>query len=451
MKKLLLFLLLIGLFGFGHADLKMYVQANRYLDEDFNTNHEIIYEIPYANLTFIPTENGYGAQVDVEYVIKKGENEYPGNFSNNIILTDFHRTVSDESFLDKILITLAKPGYEIEVKFIDELSKNEKKWNYTFEQLGPDIVISDVEISKQVVADTTSYLEKFHRDGNLFLVNTSNIFIKDSHPKLYLYFEIYSFFSQLDQINEKITLYKKDEIILETDTNYSINNSIKPVIREFDISDYAPGLYRIELEIAANSEVSKREIVFTIKKDEVKIIRFFDDDEKDFDLVKMFLNANERATFNTLDKQSKLHFMSRYWRSRERLWGVEGSVVPIILERLSFVNEHYGSMRTEGWQTDRGRIYLKYGEPDEIVRLNTNMYDRDVMQDTPQIMYTALGAKDFHIWKYRSTHRNSYVFLDSHGNRLFRLIYAGDDDTEVTNPNWKTLIGGDSFDESLLD
>lgn len=433
----------------GYADLNMYLQTNRFLDENFNTVYEIVYEIPHKSMKFVPTDYGYGAQVDVEYVIKKGEQQHPGNFTNNIIFTDFYKTVSDDSYLDKIVITLSKPGYEIEIKFIDILNKTEKTWNFPFTQLNADALMSDVELSTKVIPDTTGYMEKFHRKGNLYFVNTSHIFDQNKDKTMFLYYELYSFFGELNG-KEYIRVFQKDKMFTETVTDISIQSSIKPVIREIPIGSFEPGLYRIEIEMQSGTMVNKREIDFSIKKDEIKIVRFFEEDEKDFEFVKLFLNSNEKSTFSNLDFQSKLFFIDRFWRAKEAEWNAEGKIVSLILDRLAYVNKHFSSQKTEGWQTDRGRIYLKYGEPDEIVKLNTNMYDTDIMQDNPQVVYTNLGAKDFHIWKYRSTPRTSFIFIDSYNNRLFRLIYAGDDDTEITNPSWKSMVGGDSFDENLL-
>jgi GWxTD domain-containing protein len=432
------------------ADLNMHIQAVRYLDEDFNTKYEIVYEIPYSSLKFVATDYGYGAQVDVNYVIKKDEKEHPGNFSNNIILTDYYRTVSEDAFLDKIVITLAKPGYEIEILFKDVLKQTERKWNYQLVQLNPDVLISDIEISGKIIPDSTKYLEKFHRDGKIFLVNTSNIFQKKSHLNLYLYFEIYSFFLGQSMIHETISIYQKNNLVQSTETEYDMNKPIKSVIREIDLTNLEAGLYKIIVEIKKDSQIEKKEAFFSIKSDYVKILRFFDSDEKDFDFVKLFLNTNEKTTFTNLDYQSKLFFIDRFWRAKETAWNSEGQIVTIIMDRLNYVNQNFSSLKTEGWKTDRGRIYLKYGEPDEIVKLNTNMYDSDIMQENPQVRYTNLGSKDFHIWKYRTGQRKTFIFLDSHSNKLFRLIYAGDDDSEITNPSWKSLIGGDSFDESYL-
>ncbi len=73
------------------------------------------------------------------------------------------------------------------------LNKTEKIWNFPFAQLSADALMSDVELSKNVVPDTTGYMEKFHRKGNLYFVNTSNIFDQNKDATLYLYYELYSF------------------------------------------------------------------------------------------------------------------------------------------------------------------------------------------------------------------------------------------------------------------
>jgi hypothetical protein len=37
-------------------------------------------------------------------------------------------------------------------------------------------------------------------------------------------------------------------------------------------------------------------------------------------------------------------------------------------QRVAYANEHFAFANREGWQSDRGRVYIKYGEPDYILR-----------------------------------------------------------------------------------
>jgi GWxTD domain-containing protein len=37
-----------------------------------------------------------------------------------------------------------------------------------------------------------------------------------------------------------------------------------------------------------------------------------------------------------------------------------------LYHRIAYANEHFSAAGTDGWKTDRGQMYLKYGVPDRI-------------------------------------------------------------------------------------
>ena len=122
----------------------------------------------------------------------------------------------------------------------------------------------------------------------------------------------------------------------------------------------------------------------------------------------------------------------------------------LIRSRIQYANEKFSYQKKEGWETDRGRLYLRYGEPDEIMKLNTNMYQTDILNESETKVFTAYGSKDFQIWKYRTSHYETYILLDQYNNRNFKLIYSGNDDTDKTQSNLKHYLGVDNFDMDLL-
>ena len=52
-------------------------------------------------------------------------------------------------------------------------------------------------------------------------------------------------------------------------------------------------------------------------------------------------------------------------------------------QMIEYANLNFGSMNREGWNTDRGRILLTYGVPDEVER-----------------HYMAIDMKPHEIWHY---------------------------------------------------
>ena len=84
--------------------------------------------------------------------------------------------------------------------------------------------------------------------------------------------------------------------------------------------------------------------------------------------VVYLIDDRERAAFESLrtDEERK-HFIEQFWLRRDPTPGtVENEFKQEHYRRIAYANAHFGTADTPGWQTDRGRIYILYGPPDEI-------------------------------------------------------------------------------------
>ena len=128
-----------------------------------------------------------------------------------------------------------------------------------------------------------------------------------------------------------------------------------------------------------------------------------------------------------LSVTAKRNFLTRFWaardpspgtprnESRERFYGG-------IAYADSNFREH-GRIREPGWRTDRGRIYVRLGSPDETLRR--------VQQG---------NAPPYEAWRYNRGKGNYYIFADLTGVGGFKLMHS-DDVHEVGDPNWQRILG----------
>ncbi len=93
-----------------------------------------------------------------------------------------------------------------------------------------------------------------------------------------------------------------------------------------------------------------------------------------------------------------------FWKSRDPTPSTEtNEVKEEFYRRLAIANERFEGI-TEGWRTDRGKIYIIYGEPDEIDR---HPFD--------------LGYRAYEVWYYFNPRRTFY-FEDRIGDGTYELI-----------------------------
>ena len=83
--------------------------------------------------------------------------------------------------------------------------------------------------------------------------------------------------------------------------------------------------------------------------------------------VAYIITDEERAAFKRLSTdEEREQFIEQFWLRRDPTPDtVENEYKEEHYRRIAYANDHYAS-GIPGWKTDRGRIYLMYGPPDEI-------------------------------------------------------------------------------------
>jgi GWxTD domain-containing protein len=154
-------------------------------------------------------------------------------------------------------------------------------------------------------------------------------------------------------------------------------------------------------------------------------------------ILKMMLlicDANEGITINGfLKKPDELYskyFIYNFWEKRDK--GNPERAWKAYTERIKEVNKMFGGNGQAGYESDRGRIYIQYGKPNDRVIVNNES-----------------GALPYEIWQYYNTEKQQRegVFLfykpgnSIGGYVLLHSTLVG----ETRNNNWRTLLYSNSI------
>jgi GWxTD domain-containing protein len=103
-----------------------------------------------------------------------------------------------------------------------------------------------------------------------------------------------------------------------------------------------------------NSQALKHELTKTYKK-------WLDED------VAYIITDEERAAFKQLSNdEERDNFIEAFWQRRDPTPDTEeNEYKEEHYQRIAYANEHFAA-GVPGWKTDRGRIYIVFGKPDEI-------------------------------------------------------------------------------------
>ena len=88
-----------------------------------------------------------------------------------------------------------------------------------------------------------------------------------------------------------------------------------------------------------------------------------------------------------------------------------------------------GAAEIPGWRTDRGRIFIRYGPPDETL-------------SRPQ----SGSAAPYEVWKYTKTRVRKFVFYDVTRFGNYALIWTNER-REPSRPNWQELLGPEAAED----
>ena len=121
---------------------------------------------------------------------------------------------------------------------------------------------------------------------------------------------------------------------------------------------------------------------------------------------------------------SKRQFLYEFWDKRiaAESNGVKDTRTDY-LQRVNYANSHFRIGMRDGWKTDRGRVYIIYGNPDEIDR-HPNETD----------------SKPYEIWYYNSVEGGvSFDFVDRTGFGDYMLVNSTERN-EIHDDNWQQYI-----------
>ncbi|RLD14257.1 hypothetical protein DRI50_05700, partial [candidate division KSB1 bacterium] len=153
--------------------------------------------------------------------------------------------------------------------------------------------------------------------------------------------------------------------------------------------------------------------------------------EKELDLEFAYTGyiaqREERKTWKKLNLEGKREYIKEFWARRDPTPGTPANEFKSdYLGRVHLANTMYRGTFVDGWKTDRGRVLLVYGKPDEIERSPAGS-----------------DSKEYHVWHYYSIQGGIYfVFADKRNLGDLELVHSTARG-ELYDQDWKRWIRPD--------
>lgn len=285
-------------------------------------------------------------------------------------------------------------------------------------------VLSEMEVANTVMPATEESQNPLRKGGLLVFPAADGRFDLPGEHRAFVYSEIYGMGGSSVQRQSRFTdasgalLYARPWDLVEIPEGVSAVG----LIDSLDLSGArVSGLHYIETAVIAGGDtLLARKPVMVLREaavagpgtvqtgagDAVSYLRQFT----------LILSSGERAVFEGLDgDDARAAYYGQYWASMPAA------------ERSDFEArcreaESFASVFREGWRTDRGRVYIKFGRPDEIER-----------------MPIQVDMIPYEIWTFTARGTETFVFVDSDGTGNFTQIYSTVPG-EVSYSNWENML-----------
>jgi len=405
---------------------------------------EIYYSFNRRELEFVPEEQGAVAKILMQLGIKDEQ----GNEVENRIWTTWSQVQNAEEakkvdfmIIDAIGVKLKPGSYQIalQARDVNSMTSGEAVQKIDARRFSADLLeLSDLELAFDVVDDTAS--GRLTKAGKKILPNPSRIFTRERNM-LYFYAELYN----LTYGPEVKPEYALDFYVLDTAgkkiKEFGEQTQTKPgnsavVISGLNIGILGRGEYLLQVDAKdkhTGQKVSsvKKFIVFKEKTadelmaDEIK--RFRQD-------VVYIATPSELNIFDQLNLIGKQNYITDFWKRRDSNPAtLENEFKTEHYRRIAYANFNFSrtSDSNDGWNSDMGRVYIRYGEPSEIDRHPSTR-----------------GEKPWEKWNYNEIQGGVYfIFVDQDGYGVYRLVHSTMTG-EVRDDSWEEKIKNqESYDD----
>jgi GWxTD domain-containing protein len=422
-----------------------------------NSYVEIYFYISGASLKYLPVKDSLQqSAVDVLVMFKQGEKVV--KFDKFVLHSPLD--VERLNFSDIQRYALPDGTYDLVIELTDQNdAKNIKKYNSTITLDFPEGALkqSDIQLLASVEKNDDPS-NPFVKNGLFMEMLPGNFYTRYS-GKLWFYNEIYH---SDDVIGEDFILTcvvtRKEGDTEQTEILVNKRKhpeAILPVLMQLDISELRSGTYTLKVEIKDRNKglLSQRSIEFQrsnpfldaqdIALEEVSLdgefVSELSDEQLRYSLLAMtpILPPLDVEVVNLMLKEENFQAQRMYLFS---FWAKKDPINPKqaygdFINVAAAVDKTFRSGFRYGFETDRGYTFLKYGRPNDIVRVETEQ-----------------SAPPYEIWSY-------YEFPQTGQRNVHFLFYnpslAAEDFIilhstalgEFNNPNWERDLYRDAPNE----
>lgn len=448
MKKIILicFCLLQSVSFSQGTKLKTYLDTKQFYAPNIGNYLEIYMQFVSYSVVYKNEGTGLKAKVLISVEISDSSKTV---FNDRYVLESPEAIDSIQDDFYEILRVQLNPGkYSMKINLLD-VNKEDSEITgllpISIEDFSKNTKISDVLIAEY--AYPSDQQTNFDKSGYHIIPMLSSFYGTDSKT-LPVYLELYGTETISDstfQLSHRIINMKDaSEISGYTRTSTLHKSSVVPVFETINIEELFTGNYQIEYRLTSNSNEilsiqtydfersNENNYMFTMEN---MVLDPAFQSSIPSDSVLYFLESlipiSKPAEIKNIIETLKTKNNDEARKHIQGYWAVSTPTNPYeswlkYKAQVIFVQKIYGNNFQEGFETDRGRVYLKYGAPNQV----------NARESSP-------SEYPYEIWTYNKIgiySNKRFVFYNPDlVNNAYRLLHS-DMIGELKNPAWPQIL-----------
>lgn len=286
----------------------------------------------------------------------------------------------------------------------------------------PLAMLSQMELARAVVPAPEGSVNPLRKGSTLVFPAADGSYTLPEEHMAYYYLEVYDMGGKTAQVQARLETASGETIFARPWVTINVPEGAQAVslIDSLDLRAVRnSGLHSVVFDLVHQedtSEARKDLMVARILEGDTDIpdISVTSEEIQYLDEFRLILSQSELSVFDSLDDEAKSRFYASYWQNAPEQRE--------LFEQRCEDSRRYASSIREGWQTDRGRVYVIYGPPDDI---------ESVSFQGEQVPYE--------IWYYYGGANEQFVFADLSGFGDYEQVFSTVEG-EVSYSNWEDMI-----------
>ena len=373
---------------------------------------EFFYAIPYDQLLYTQTtDSGLVAGFRVRLELAGLDNSFrqEGTILKRARIRSFQEAfAAQRSFVDGFSVTAPPGKYRFKIAVAETSSSGQtdgaREDTIVLAGFKGGLALSSLEVGSTALTDTATGIVSV-------IPNPTHRFPDKGLEALYVYYEGYNLCADSNSYRVRAAIIRsragKPDTVVKTPPLVKPKHGTSVAYAlGVSVAGVEPGAYTLGIEltdVAARQTVGAGEdfVLGTVLPEPAAVglapQGLTPVEQKHYDQIQYLATPGELAYYRKLSENGKQAYLAKFWGMRN---------LAEFSRRMETADDKYQQPKVAGHDTDRGRIYVKYGEPDAIEQ---------------KVIETESRPREY--WHYYNT-GYVFIFIDVRQDGDYRLAWT---------------------------